>query len=454
MSGPALLVDPNPTVQRVIAAMLRQQGFDPALAHDDTEAIRLLRDPQRPFALAVVDASAHQSPTLRQLLLQDPRRRHLPVLLISASLRLLRELGPQALPKPFDAAALREAIAQAQRRALAPASGAVPPSSTRIPISNPTLTSRSPLPRAQDEVSIDSQAPALPEPARLASLARLMLEHLGVRGWYEQEELEEAAKKALEGASAGQDGGPTSQGAPREVLRGVADAVPLGEVMQVLQMQMQTGVLEIRRHQGPEVKVYFQNGLVDLVISRGAGGEFRVGRYLLAEGLIQQDALAEAVEQSQQEGRLLGDVLVERGDIDREQLTLALMKQSSELIYEVLRWKEARYVFFREKSLPRNLDAQLGLPVASLVMEGFRRVDEWRLIEESLSPGLVLLRDEAALDRLGPGRLSKQERAMLEQIDGQRTVEQLLAAVNASSFEGSKILYQFLQSRLVRRRSA
>ncbi|MCS6899390.1 MAG: DUF4388 domain-containing protein, partial [Myxococcales bacterium] len=292
-------------------------------------------------------------------------------------------------------------------------------------------------------------------PERLALLARALLEHLGSRGWYELKELEHAAAEVLkQPPEALQDTPPASLGVPREVLRGMADAVPLGELMQILQMQMQTGVLEIRRNQGVKVKIFFRNGLIDLVIARGASGEFRVGRYLLEAGLIEPDALDEAVEASQAAGRLLGDVLVERGLISQEQLSNALLRQSSELIYEVLRWQDARYIFFHEKGIPKNLDAQLGLPVASLVMEGFRRVDEWRILEENLSPSMVLLRDEVAIDRLGPDRLGRLERLLLDQIDGQRTVQQILEAANASSFEGSKILYQFLQSRLVRRRSS
>jgi hypothetical protein len=97
---------------------------------------------------------------------------------------------------------------------------------------------------------------------------------------------------------------------------------------------------------------------------------------------------------------------------------------------------------------------RLGLPVASLVMEGFRRVDEWRLIEESIPFGEVLLRDQVALDALGWQKLSRQEQLLLEAIDGSRTVREILRAVDIGSFDACKTLYQFLQARLVRRRAA
>ena len=451
MGGPALLVDDNPTLQRVIAAMLQRQGFEPIIAADAAQALELARSSKKPLALAILDDATLQRQwrDLERKLHSDARHRTLPLLVASAARDASATDGGVLLRKPFDAAALKKAIHEASQRPKSAPSSQRPPPSAKGPTSRPTLTS----------TPVVQEAPGAAEPpldpARLALLTRAVLERLGSRGWYEPSELEQAAGEVLkQGVEALLDAAPVSLGGPREVLRGMADAVPLGELMQVLQMQMQTGVLEIRRSQGAEVKIFFRNGLIDLVIARGASGEFRMGRYLLEEGFIEAEALDEAVEVSRSAGRLLGDVLVERGLISQEQLSSALMRQSSELIYEVLRWNEARYVLYREKGLPKNLDAQLGLPVASLVMEGFRRVDEWRLIEENLSPELILLRDEVAIDRMGAGRLGRLERLVLDQIDGQRSVQQILDAANASSFEGSKILYQFLQSRLVRRRAS
>jgi hypothetical protein len=97
---------------------------------------------------------------------------------------------------------------------------------------------------------------------------------------------------------------------------------------------------------------------------------------------------------------------------------------------------------------------KLGLPVASIVMEGFRRVDEWRMIEESIHFDEVLLRDQVALDALGSEKLACQEQLVLSAIDGQRTVREIIGNVDVGSFDACKILYQFLQSRLVRRRAA
>ena len=59
------------------------------------------------------------------------------------------------------------------------------------------------------------------------------------------------------------------------------------------------------------------------------------------------------------------------------------------------------------------------------------------------------------LDRLDQdAHLTRQERAVLSAIDGERTIREIVDLAGGSSFELCKILYQFLNSRLVRRRAA
>ncbi len=357
----------------------------------------------------------------------------------------------------------------------------VPPPAVPATIAPPRSPSVAPiaLQGATPTLSSDANQAALVtgalDPEALVRTTLAVLARLGADGWFHEQQVRDAVMATLDpsveppAVSRWPGTGPASvpppaskstpppasgrpPSGPREVLRGQADAVPLGEMLQVLQMQVQSGEVRVTRAEGEEVRIYLRQGLVDLVTARGASGEFLMGRYLLEERLVDRDALDEALEASRAVGRRLGDELIARNLLSREQLEGALTRQSSELIYEVLRWTGARYVFVRDAG--SRSDIELGLPVASLVMEGFQRVDEWRLIEEQIKPDMVLMRDEVALDRLGAKRIGAREQMLLDAVDGQRTVREILEATSASSFEGSKILYQFVQSRLVRRRAA
>ncbi|MBX3205633.1 MAG: response regulator [Labilithrix sp.] len=167
-------------------------------------------------------------------------------------------------------------------------------------------------------------------------------------------------------------------------------------------------------------------------------------------GAAVMDALAAAT----QKPRPLGMALLAAGKIVESQLRSALTQQSNELLYEVLRWPSGRFELRREPPSELAENARLGLPVASVVMEGFRRVDEWRLLERTLgSFDAVLLRDDAAFGKLDVGSLPLRERAVLDAVDGERTVRAIVRASNLSSFDACRILVQFLEARALRRRA-
>jgi hypothetical protein len=217
--------------------------------------------------------------------------------------------------------------------------------------------------------------------------------------------------------------------------------------------------------------VSMRQGRIDLVQARGAGNEFRLGRYFVEHGLVtpedidrllrdnpparaSDEPVAPREEQSASR-KLLGDLLVDAGRVTREQLREGLARQSSELVYEVLRWPSGRFEF-RSEPLPALAEsAKLSLPVASVVMEGFRRVDEWRLVEAGLgSFESVLQKDAAAIEAGEVDRLPRPEQRLLEMVDGKHTVREIIEQSHMSSFDTCKVLFQLLEARLVRRRAA
>lgn len=152
--------------------------------------------------------------------------------------------------------------------------------------------------------------------------------------------------------------------------------------------------------------------------------------------------------------RLLGASLLAFGKITESQLRSALTRQSSELLYDVLRWPKGRFDFRSEPVSDVVDNARLGMPVASVVMEGFRRVDEWRVLERTIgSFDAVLLRDDIALASIDMGTLPARERAVLDGVDGERTVRGVIAASHMSSFDACRILVQFLEARVLRKRA-
>jgi hypothetical protein len=202
--------------------------------------------------------------------------------------------------------------------------------------------------------------------------------------------------------------------------------ISIAEVLQLLDLQRQSGVLSIFTRSS-EITLYVKQGRLEFAASRGLRVEFRIGRYLVEDGAITRDELHTVLDNRAGSKRLLGELLIQLSMVTEEQVRRALVRQTHELVYEVVRWNKGRFAFTVGSENPAATKAALGIETGGLVMEGFRRVDEWRLIEGSFDFDEVLYHDTVAIERMGEdANLTRQERAVLGAIDGGR---QLLRAV-------------------------
>jgi CheY-like chemotaxis protein len=236
-------------------------------------------------------------------------------------------------------------------------------------------------------------------------------------------------------------------------LDGMLELVPLGEVFQLLALQSQTGLLVVERSAdagGAVVTFALRAGRIDLAVGREMPHEFRLGRYLIEAGHLTPSHLNAVLESIAGQRMLLGRALVTGGFIREEHLEQALERQTRELLFDVLRWSAGRFRFEAGASITEAQQARLELPSEHLVLEGYRRLDEWRLIAEHLpSERTVLTRDESVVATLPREELGALERRVLDAIDGRRSVRDVIDAVAMSSFDACKIVHRLLQARLV-----
>ena len=438
-----LVIEDSPTIRKVVLSILTRHGYDAVGATDGQHALSVLaQDPA--FDVALVDFVMPKMTGFEfcKRVRADENLQKLPVILMSAKTDKIRDQFVQqtgaldAITKPFDARALVAMIQAALEKikkgvsVRTPAQEEPAPNSTESPASSPASGKTLSSVLTEELVAQLAKLPAA-ERSKMVEISKVVSRALA-------SDRVASLLRTHESANGG-----------REVLYGNADAIPLGEIFQVLSMQRQSGVLVVK-NKAQEVSILFRDGNIDLAQSKNMSPEFRLGRYFLEEKLVTKEKLENAAREHTQEP--LGARLMKQKLISPEQLEVALMKQSSELIYEVCRWQSAQFGFYLDSPLPYPVDAQLGLPPASLVMEGFRRVDEWRQVEEAIDFDCILLRDAAAVAKLGSGKLTTFEKSLLDLVDGERTVSEIVAQSNASSFDACRTLYQFIQSRLVRKR--
>ncbi len=273
-----------------------------------------------------------------------------------------------------------------------------------------------------------------------------------VRGALDDDFLADVARE-IEQLATGAGPATGGGGAAEASLRGDVRVVPIAEVLQLLDAQKQSGLLEVERSE-VAVEVCFRNGRVDLATSRNLSEEYLLGRFIVEGGTMSQADLEGFLESRVPGSKLIGAQLVKLGYLSEQDLKAALSRQTRELVYEILRWSFGSFRFTRTRDLPpAAVDAMLALEVEGILMEGFRRVDEWHLIEREVNDfETVFLRNEDAVAQMGRGRLTREELAVLELVNGKNTVKDIVRASRMGSFDVSKMLYRLLSIKLIRRR--
>lgn len=462
-----LVIDDSPTITKVVQLVLTKAGYQVQTAPDGEAGLEAIRAPsgQRPnlILLDFVMPRMNGYQFCRELV-ADPKLRDIPVVLMSAKgdqvgERFVKVMGiVDYITKPFSP----EAITAVVQHSIAKYSSA-----SGNEDDNPSLVTGEDLAATDDADRTHARTSVIGDlrsqitdavSARVAALFALAQSASdGEKSEIPTDAaaIAEAARTALDDATLGKmlasiDLGLFAEGTPG--LRGDLRVVPLAEVLQLLDVQEQSGVLTVERT-GARVEIYFRRGRVDQAMAEGVPEEFLLGRFVMDAELMQRSDF-ESFAEGRASGKLIGQQLVRLGHLAEADLKACLTRQSSELIYEILRWRHGRFRFSAGIELPPSvIDAALALDVESVLMEGYRRVDEWHLIERAIDNfDVVFLRNEDSVAQMGRGRLTREELAVLELINGKNSVKEIIRKSRMGSFEVSKMLYRLLSIKLVRRR--
>jgi CheY-like chemotaxis protein len=207
------------------------------------------------------------------------------------------------------------------------------------------------------------------------------------------------------------DGSETGEAKRPQVLGGYAltgelSHIALPELLQLIKLQSQTGLLAIDTDH-LSVDVAFEGGHVVGVISAasaarvGQRGAQRLGRYLIATGGISPSKLEASLAAIPRRG-LLGLRLLEAGVIDAPALHRAVTEQAHDTMVELLR---SRRGVFGLRAGPEHLPHAIvrpGWSVDGLLFEALRRVDEWGVMESEVGSldARFTVRGSLNLDRL------------------------------------------------------
>lgn len=458
-----LVIDDSLTIQRLVQLVLSEAGYRVNVAADGESGLHLAKE--EPPALVLLD---YELPDMTGYdvwgaMSGDMQLARVPLVIMSAQTEDLIERFAAAtvvvdsISKPFSPDALLAVVAgtlakaaesRAARDGGRPGQDAVrslrkPRTSATMRVATATPPPPPPPEALRERRSATRPVVTLPAPAEPPRLP---------------------PPRRVEGAVSAPV--PSAADASAALAEGVALAgelatVPVPDVLTLLADLSRTGVLRVRNDPA-KLDVFVRDGRVDLATAVGVADEFLLGRFLIETGAVDEAVLTRVLDERAQASAAsgatlrLGADLIARGECTEAALREAMVQQTSALVFEALRWSRGRFTFAPEAPFADVArEAALQLNVDALLLEGIRRIDEWRIIEREVHDfEQVFVRNDEKLAALGRGKLTRDELAVLELVNGKHTVKDIIYLSKLGSFDVSKMLFRLVRSKLVRRRVA
>jgi tetratricopeptide (TPR) repeat protein len=231
-------------------------------------------------------------------------------------------------------------------------------------------------------------------------------------------------------------------------IKGSLKEASLPDVIQLLYLGRRTGCLAVADRQNFG-SIYFDAGMISYasIVNR----RDRLGDILLRNRRITAEQLREAIDRQGDDRSLkVGELLVRRGAISREELETYMRLQIEEAVYYLFTWTAGTFHFDAGVE-PETEDFLVAINPEYLLLEGARRVDEWSQIEKKLTSFDMIFtvdRSHAAATALP---LSDAQHRVLPLLDGTRDVQQVIDEAGLPEFVVGKAIYGLITAGIAQR---
>ena len=210
------------------------------------------------------------------------------------------------------------------------------------------------------------------------------------------------------------------------------------DVVSVIVSSRWVGTLDVW---GADARRTFGFGKAALLHAASDHPEDRLDKIMFRIGVM-TPAQAESVMREIKPGQRFGEVLVERGLIERKRLFEHLQRQMEEIFYSAVMEREGAYLFsvFDQEATPApSMIAHL--PAQQLLMSAAERLDQVRDFQKMIPDELMRpeLEPEVDLTRLRP-----RSRLVLSYCDGRRTLREIASETWLGRFHTLRIVHRYL----------
>jgi hypothetical protein len=210
---------------------------------------------------------------------------------------------------------------------------------------------------------------------------------------------------------------------------------PLPELLVKIYRYRAPGVIECRRGDGIK-RIYLDRG--EIIFATTNQLTESLGDKLMREGRITRQQYDESVQRLRVTGKRHGVTLMEMKILDADQLAVAVREQIQEIVWSVFEWPDGTVSFTpgREKHL-EYVKIELAVPTA--IMQGVRRMSDAKGLVARLGSRTTVLTKTA--EPLAGVSLEPDEQRLFDQVDGKRSLYELVLMSPLSASDNARILY-------------
>ncbi len=229
------------------------------------------------------------------------------------------------------------------------------------------------------------------------------------------------------------------EGPPGRVLMAgeILGSSTIIDVVSVIISSRWAGTLHVY---GADARRTFGFNKTALVHAKSDHPEDRLDKVMFRIGML-TPTQAEAVMREVKPGQRFGEVLIERGLIERKKLFEYLQRQMEEVFFSAVLEREGAYLFSVRDQAAAAAALISHLPAQQLMMSAAERLDQVRDFQK-------LIPDERMRPELAPEvdltRLRPRSRLVLSYCDGKRTLREIASETWLGRFHTLRIVHRFL----------
>ncbi len=243
-------------------------------------------------------------------------------------------------------------------------------------------------------------------------------------------------------------------------FKGDASQIPLTNIFQTLQLNLQEGVMAISQGKRRRRVRVLPNGIRLLESARDSHEILQ--SVLVKQKIVTPSQFANVLSTMGESSLFPGEFLIQRRILANDQVENEVCLQLQELIYEIFTWKRAKYEFTSgdpgndlEIFDPAGLGQSLVFNTSGILMEAARREDEWERVRAQVSNEheIYVPVDRTSILKPRTYQTEIPAESILEikkLLDGEHTIQSLAEKSTLSPFQCFRVIGLLLSQREIR----